>query len=108
MLILCGKQSPLSEFFHHFVNIHFLKEGLGREPGPVVQLTQFTLPLNWSPHGNNSQLEGREPESLTSLSGSGIRKALSCLRFFSSFSQQETGREGEKPSYMVHINFKSP
>ena len=28
--------------------------------------------------------------------------------FFSSFSQQETGREGEKPSYMVHINFKSP
>lgn len=36
VLILCGKQSPLSEFFHHFVNIHFLKEGEGREPGPVV------------------------------------------------------------------------
>ena len=36
VLILCGKQSPLYEFFHHFVNIHFLKKGEGREPGPVV------------------------------------------------------------------------
>ena len=36
VLIFGRKQSPLSEFFHHFVNIHFLKEGEGRESGPVV------------------------------------------------------------------------
>lgn len=33
VLIFMRKTSP--QIFHHFVNIHFLKEGEG-EPGPVV------------------------------------------------------------------------